>query len=71
MIQKTTAADGSPPYVAVCYFRRQAGNRLESGELSGNMQTRLYSRLVQFMGVSCNGICPLSISISYKNVNGS
>ena len=49
--KRQTAADGSLPYAAVCYFRRQAGNYLES-----NMQTRLYSRLVQFMGVSCNGI---------------
>ena len=43
------------------FFPRQAGrpdngNYLESGEVRGNMLTRLYSRLVQFMGVSCNGI---------------
>ena len=54
--QKTTAADGSLPYAAVCYFHRKAGNYLDSWELRGNMQTRLYSRLVQFMGVSCNRI---------------
>ncbi len=36
---KTTAADGSLPYAAVCYFHRQAGrpdngNYLDSGEVS-------------------------------------
>ena len=59
------------PYAAVCHFRRQAGrpdnrNYLESGGIRGNMLTRsvsygqyrlcAYSRFVQFMGVSCNGI---------------
>ena len=39
-------------YAAVCLFRRLAGrpdkgNCLDCGELRGNMQTELYSRLVQ------------------------
>ena len=55
-IQKTTATYDPLPYAAVCHFHRLAGNYLDSGEVRGNMQTRLYSRLVQFMGVSCNGI---------------
>ena len=42
MIQKTTAADGSPPYAAVCYFRRQGGNYLESGEVRGNMRMMVF-----------------------------
>ena len=41
IIQKTTAADGSLPYAAVCYFHRQAGNHLESGEVRGNMRVVL------------------------------
>lgn len=36
--------------------RPDNGNYLESGEIRGNMLTRLYSHFVQFMGVSCNGI---------------
>ena len=41
MIQKLTAADGSLPYAAVCYFRRQVGNYLDYGELRGNMRVVL------------------------------
>ena len=39
--QKTTAADGSPPYAAVYYFHRQAGNYLDCGEVRGNMRVGL------------------------------
>ena len=39
--QKTTAADGSLPYAAVCYFHRQAGHHLESGDVRGNMRVVL------------------------------
>ena len=53
--------ESPPPYAAVCHFHRQVrryhnGNYLESEELSGNMQIIPYSRFVQSMGVSCNGI---------------
>ena len=58
-----------PPYAAVCLFRRQAGrpdngNCLESciGQKAKNFSPSsdilrlVYSRFVQFMGVSCNGV---------------
>ena len=54
-IQKQTAADGKPPYAAVCRFRRQGSffyseNHLESGGNRGNMLTRQFAFVPTYIG---------------------
>ena len=54
-IQKQTAADGKPPYAAVCRFRRQGSfsyseNHLESGGIRGNMLTRRFAFVPPYIG---------------------
>ena len=54
-IQKQTAADGKPPYAAVCRFRRQGSffyseNHLESGGNRGNMLTRQFAFVPPYIG---------------------